>query len=89
MFRIVLLGGLNRVGGVLFGLLEGAFIVAMVLFVATSKPAPDKLKGYVNRAATAAPFLEAGREIVAGWGGLPDLLKKAPAGLTGKSPARE
>ena len=79
MFKLVLLGGVNRIGGVITGFLEGAFIVALVLFMATSRPAPEKVKGYIARSATASPFLEAGKDIVAGWGGLPDLVKPAAA----------
>ncbi len=75
MFKIILLGGLNRIGGVALGFLEGAFIVCMALYLCTSKPAPEKFKSYIHRSRTAAPFLEAGKEIVSGWGGLPALLK--------------
>jgi membrane protein required for colicin V production len=82
MFKMIMLGGLNRAGGLLLGFLEGAFIICMVLYFGTSKPAPEKLKGYIGRSATAAPFVETGREIVAGWGGLPDLIK-VPAGVNG------
>lgn len=78
IFRIILLGGLNRVGGLALGLLEGAFIVCMALYLGASKPAPGKLKGYIHSSKTAKPFLETGREIVAGWGGLPELLKASP-----------
>lgn len=78
MFRIILLGGLNRVGGVALGFLEGAFIVCMVLYFGASKPAPEKFRGYILRSRTAAPFLEAGKDIVTGWGGLPELLKSTP-----------
>lgn len=78
IFRIILLGGLNRIGGVALGFLEGAFILCMVLYLAASKPAPEALKGYINRSKTAKPFLETGREIVAGWGGLPELLPSLP-----------
>ena len=45
IFRIMLLGGVNRIGGVLFGLLEGAFILCMVLYFGTTKPVPEKVKG--------------------------------------------
>jgi len=44
MFRIVLLGGVNRVGGVAMGLLEGAFVICIALFMLTSKPVPEKFK---------------------------------------------
>ena len=82
MFKIILLGGVNRAGGVVLGFLEGAFIVCIALYMATSKPVPEKFKGYIYRSRTAAPFLETGKEIVTGWGGVPDLLKM-PASLKG------
>ena len=44
MFRIVLLGGVNRIGGVALGFLEGAFIVCMALYFGASKPVPEKFK---------------------------------------------
>jgi len=87
MFRIVLLGGVNRIGGIVLGLLEGAFIVCISLYMATSKPVPEKFKGYVLRSRTAAPFLDTGKEIVSGWGGVPALLKSSPSSKGTKPPA--
>lgn len=69
-FNIILLGGVNRIGGVVLGFLEGAFILSMVLYFAASKPLPDKAKGYLHRSRTAAPFIATGKEIVAGWSGV-------------------
>jgi membrane protein required for colicin V production len=87
LFRIVLLGGVNRIGGVAMGLLEGAFVICIALFMLTSKPVPEKFKEYIHRSKTAAPFLETGKDIVAGWGGVPDLLKPAAGQKRTKSPA--
>ncbi len=87
MFKIILLGGVNRVGGVALGFLEGAFIVCIALYMATSKPVPEKFKEYVHRSKTAEPFLEAGKDIVAGWGGVPDLLKHSAGQKRTKAPA--
>lgn len=67
VFKIMLLGGINRVGGVLFGLLEGAFILCMALYLGTAKPVPEKIRGYLLRSPTARPFIQTGREIIAGW----------------------
>ena len=67
VFKIMLLGGLNRVGGVLFGLLEGAFILCLTLNLGISKPMPGKMKGYLLRSPTARPFIMTGREIIDGW----------------------
>jgi len=86
IFKIILLGGLNRVGGVVLGFLEGAFIICMALYLGVSKPVPEKVRGHILRSKTGAPFLETGREIVAGWGGLPELLKSAP-GVSRTKPA--
>jgi membrane protein required for colicin V production len=86
MFKVILLGGINRVGGVLLGLLEGGFIICLLLYVFASKPFPEKIKGYIIRSKTAAPFLETGRDIVAGWGGLPGLQKTGSEPLKTKPP---
>ena len=67
MLKIMLLGGVNRVGGMLFGLLEGAFILCMVLYFVTTPPMPDKLKVYVLSSRMGRSFVGAGREIIAGW----------------------
>ncbi|GAB7025908.1 CvpA family protein [Geotalea toluenoxydans] len=67
ILKIMLLGGLNRAGGIVFGFLEGAFILCMVLYLATTKPAPELIKGYLLRSGTARPFISSGREIISGW----------------------
>jgi membrane protein required for colicin V production len=85
MFRIVLLGGVNRIGGVALGFLEGAFIVCLSLYMATSNPVPEKFRMYVQKSRTAVPFLETGREIVSGWGGVPALLAPQPPQKKAKS----
>ncbi len=74
-FKIILLGGVNRVGGVVLGFLEGAFILSLLLFFMVSTPLPEKFKGYLLRSRSAQPFVAAGREIVAGWSGLPPEVK--------------
>jgi membrane protein required for colicin V production len=70
IFKIMLLGGLNRIGGVVFGLLEGAFILCMILYLCTTKPMPEKLKGYLSRSGTAQTFIQSGHDIIAGWEGV-------------------
>lgn len=67
LFKIVLLGWVNRFGGVVFGVLEGAFILCLVLYFGTARPMPERLKGGLQRSATARHFVATGREIVAGW----------------------
>ena len=80
VFKIMLLGGINRVGGVLFGLLEGAFILCLALNLGISKPMPGKLKEHLLRSPTARPFISTGREIIGGWESAVRPAKAAPAG---------
>lgn len=92
MLKIVLLGGVNRIGGALLGILEGAFVVCLLMLTVTSKPMPDKLRMYSMKSATAEPFIETGRDIVAGWGGgIPDPTKYFPQseGTKGHKKAKE
>ncbi|MGA2152398.1 MAG: CvpA family protein [Geobacteraceae bacterium] len=65
--KIMLLGGINRIGGVIFGFLEGALLLCMVLYLSNAKPVPEKVKGWLSRSRTAQAFIVAGREIVSGW----------------------
>ncbi len=81
VFKVMLLGGINRIGGALFGLLEGALILCMALYLGTSKPAPAKLKGALERSPSARPFIQTGKEIIAGWESTAKSAKPvAPAG---------
>ena len=64
---------------VVFGLLEGAFLLCMILYFGTTKPVPDKLKGYFLRSRTAQPFIQSGREIISGWDGAAKQGKTTPA----------
>ena len=80
-FKVMLLGGINRIGGVLFGLLEGAFVLCMALYFGTTRPMPVKLKSALEHSPTARPFIQTGREIVAGWESTSHRMKTAaPAG---------
>lgn len=67
VFKIMLLGGVNRVGGVFFGLLEGAFVLCLVLYFATARQMPEKFRAYILRSPTARSFVASGRDIVGGW----------------------
>lgn len=89
IFNVILLGGVNRVGGVVLGFLEGAFILSMLLYFGTSKPVPERFKGYLLRSHTAAPFIATGREIVAGWGGLSPTVKESQKSKRTAAPARQ
>lgn len=67
VFKIALLGGINRVGGVVFGLLEGGVLLCVLLYFGTSSPAPHRLKSWLSSSATARTFIGCGRDVIDGW----------------------
>ncbi len=67
IFKLVLLGGINRAGGALFGLLEGALLLSLLLGVGSAPPAPETVRRKVEGSAAARPFVNCGRELLAGW----------------------
>jgi membrane protein required for colicin V production len=69
ILKIMLLGGINRIGGIVFGFLEGGFVICMVLYMGTMKPVPDKVKGAIARSKTAQAFASTGSSIAQGWEG--------------------
>lgn len=69
VFKIALLGGVNRVGGVVFGFLQGALVLSVLLYFGTSRAMPAKLKHSLQESKSSRPFIACGREIVSGWDG--------------------
>ncbi len=69
MLKIILLGSLNRVGGVIFGFLQGALVLSLLLYLGTSKPMPAKFKAGLEGSKVAQPFIYCGKEIISGWDG--------------------
>ena len=67
LFKIMLLGWLNRFGGILFGILQGAFVSCIVLALLVIGPAPSKIKGYIQSSSTAKSFCRAGIDMIEGW----------------------
>lgn len=67
IFKIMLLGGINRIGGIIFGFLEGSFLLCLLFYLGTTKPVPDKLKGFISGSKTAQAFAATGRSIAVGW----------------------
>jgi membrane protein required for colicin V production len=67
VFKLVLLGGINRIGGSALGLLEGALLLCMLLTLGSGPSAPKTLKQKVEASASAHPFVTCGRELLAGW----------------------
>lgn len=69
VMSITLLGGVNRVGGAVFGLLEGAFLLSIILYLASAPPVPAGLRTWLVRSATARAFIDAGKGMAEGWRG--------------------
>lgn len=67
VFKIALLGGVNRIGGVVFGFLQGALLLSILLYLGSARSAPDKLKQQIQRSRSAPAFVTCGRDIIAGW----------------------
>ncbi|HET6418789.1 MAG TPA: CvpA family protein [Geobacteraceae bacterium] len=67
IFKIALLGGVNRLGGAIFGLIQGALVLCLLLYFGTAKPVPAKLKLHLERSGSARPFITCGRDIISGW----------------------
>ncbi|MBN2428696.1 MAG: CvpA family protein [Deltaproteobacteria bacterium] len=61
LVKMVFLGGLNRLGGALFGLGEGILLVAIALFVVTMIGIPEFLKPGIRNSQLAPPFIELGQ----------------------------
>lgn len=69
ILKIALLGGVNRVGGVAFGLLQGALLLCIVLYMGSTPPVPEKVRSRIAASGTARMLSDCGREIVTGWRG--------------------
>ena len=69
--KIVLLGGVNRVSGALFGVVQAVVLLAMIVLAVQSSLAPESGRRMVAESHLAPPFvdlgvslLEGGRELV-------------------------
>jgi membrane protein required for colicin V production len=67
LLKIILLGSLNRIGGVFLGVLQGALVLCLLLALGTCASMPVKVKSYIEKSATARPFLVCGWELVSWW----------------------
>uniref|UniRef100_A0A831TWL0 CvpA family protein n=1 Tax=Geobacter metallireducens TaxID=28232 RepID=A0A831TWL0_GEOME len=67
ILKIALLGGINRIGGVVFGLLQGALLLGIVFHLAGFPPVPQGVRSRIAASGTAQALGGCGREIVTGW----------------------
>ncbi|HPX60658.1 MAG TPA: CvpA family protein [Deltaproteobacteria bacterium] len=62
--RVVMLGTLNRLGGLLLGAAEGVLLLSLLLFVAKSEFMPEPFKQKIAESKPASMLASAGAQIV-------------------------
>ena len=67
--RVVMLGSLNRLGGILIGAAEGALLLSMLFCVGTADVMPAQLKQKIRTTRSANMFAMAGDKILVTWRG--------------------
>ena len=65
--KLVMLGGVNRLGGALLGLTEGALLLCLICSMATSGFMPDRLKNKIHASESAEMFARAGDQLLHLW----------------------
>lgn len=68
--KIIFLGGVNRLAGAVFGIIQGIVILAILLLALKSSIAPQAIKGMMNQSQLAPPFVVLGDSIFSGSRGL-------------------
>ena len=68
-FEVVMLGSINRLGGILIGAAEGALLLSMLFSTATAGFMPDTLKQKVHASESANMFAQTGDRILSVWRG--------------------
>jgi len=58
--KLLFLGGLNRVAGGFFGIIEGILLLAVVLFALSRGPLPEGLEPLLDESTLAPPFIHLG-----------------------------
>lgn len=69
--RLVMLGSLNRLGGVVIGTAEGALLLCMVFSVATSGFMPEQIRNKVRSSESANLFANTGDRFLSKWRAAP------------------
>ncbi len=66
LFKAVFLGGANRVAGGLFGLVQGAILLSLILFTISLGSSPEFLQLMVKKSELAPPFVDLGEKAFQG-----------------------
>ncbi|GFE62700.1 CvpA family protein [Geobacter sp. AOG2] len=65
--RLVMLGGLNRIGGLLIGAAEGVLLLSLLFSTATAGFMPEKLKTRIRNTESANLLAQTGDKILSHW----------------------
>lgn len=65
--RLVMLGSLNRLGGLLIGITEGALLLCMVFSVASSSFMPEQLRRSIRASELANKLAQTGDHFLSEW----------------------
>jgi len=65
--RVIMLGGINRLGGFLIGGAEGALLLSLLFSTSTARFMPEKLKSRINATESAAMLARTGDRILLLW----------------------
>lgn len=65
--RLVMLGSLNRLGGLLIGITEGALLLCMVFSIATSGFMPEQIKNKIRTTESANLLAQTGDRFLSEW----------------------
>jgi membrane protein required for colicin V production len=62
--KLLFLGGFNRVAGALFGLVQGALLLTLVLYGLSLSPLPPPLRGHFEQSQLAPPLVRFGATLL-------------------------
>lgn len=65
--RLVMLGSLNRLGGVLIGVVEGALLLCMVFSIASSGFMPEQIRNKIRSTGSASFLAQTGDSLLSEW----------------------
>ena len=64
--KLVFLGGMNRVAGAIFGIIQGVLLLAVVLFAVSLRPLPKTIEPVFLQSQLAPPLVELGQATMTG-----------------------
>lgn len=64
--KLVFLGGMNRVAGGIFGIVQGVLLLGVVLFAVSLRPLPKTIEPAFNESQLAPPLIELGHAAMTG-----------------------